>query len=102
MVVLVSVEIVNLIVVLTNTTVMETIMNFLALVIISDFDDYYFQTVKNEPLCKLVSDGTFNFGFYEGEDNDRKLEEIIKIEATNSWNARFKIQGNGLKSKKVT
>ena len=102
MIVLVSVEIVNLTVVLTNTTVMETIMNFLALVIISDFDDYYFQTVKDEPLCKLVSDKTFNFGFYEGESNDRKLEEITKIEVTNSRSARFKIQGNGLKPKKVT
>jgi hypothetical protein len=42
MFVLGSVEVVNMMVLLTNPTVMETIMNFLALVIISDFDDYYF------------------------------------------------------------
>jgi len=71
--VLVSVEIVNVAVVLTNTTVMDTIMNFLALVIISDFDDYYFQTVKDEPLSKLISDGNFDFGYYEGEENIREL-----------------------------
>lgn len=45
MTVVVSVELVNLIVLLTNGTVMDTIMNFLALVIISDFDDYFFVTV---------------------------------------------------------
>ena len=84
MIVLLSVEIVNVTVVLTNTTVKDTIQNFLALVIISDFDDYYFQTIKEEPLCKLISDKSFNFGYYEGEVNERKLEEITKIEVTNS------------------
>ena len=78
MVVLVSVELVNLAVILTNTTVMDTIMNFLALVIISDFDDYYFQTIKDEPLSKLISDGNFDFG-YEEEPNERSLEDITKI-----------------------
>ena len=54
MAVLFSVEIVNMMVLLTNPTVMETIMNFLALVIISDFDDYFFTTVKFSPLSKLI------------------------------------------------
>ena len=84
MIVLLSVEIVNVTVILNNDTVKDTIQNFLSLVIISNFDDYYFLTVKDEPLCKLISDKSFNFGYYEGEDNERKLEEITKIEVTNS------------------
>ena len=84
MIVLLSVEIVNVTVILNNDTVKDTIQNFLSLVIISNFDDYYFLTVKDEPLCKLISDKSFNFGYYEGEVNERKLEEITKIEVTNS------------------
>ena len=41
-----SVELVNLVVLNTNPTIMDILMNFLALVIISDFDDYFFLTVK--------------------------------------------------------
>ena len=36
-----SVEIINLILLCENETVMDIIMDFLALVIISDFDEYY-------------------------------------------------------------
>ena len=61
MIALVSVELVNVAVLLTNPTVMDTIMNFLALVIISDFDDYFFMTIKSEPIAKLISDGEIAF-----------------------------------------
>ena len=43
--VVLSVELVNLVVLNTNPTIMDILMNFLALVIISDFDDYFFLTV---------------------------------------------------------
>ena len=43
--VVLSVELVNLAVLNTNPTIMDILMNFLALVIISDFDDYFFLTV---------------------------------------------------------
>lgn len=36
------VELVNIAILLTNNTIIEVIMNFLALVIISEFDDYMF------------------------------------------------------------
>ena len=42
------VELVNLAILTTNNTVMDIIMNFLALVIISEFDDYFLATVENE------------------------------------------------------
>ena len=51
----VTVEVVNLMTLQTNNTIMDTIMNFLALVIISEFDDYFFMTVANEPFHKLIT-----------------------------------------------
>ena len=39
------VETVNLIILQTNHTTLDVIMNFLALVIIAEFDDYFFTTV---------------------------------------------------------
>ena len=43
--VVLTLEIVNLTFMLTNSTVVEIIMNFIALLIIADFDDYFFLTV---------------------------------------------------------
>ena len=45
MILVVFVEIVNIVVLNTNDTVMDILMNFLALVILADFDDYFFSTV---------------------------------------------------------
>lgn len=74
MTVLFSVEFVNLAVLLTNEGIMDTVMNFLALVVISDFDDYLFFTVKKEPLSVLIIKGSFQF-----YNEDRLLEDITKI-----------------------
>ena len=44
--VVLSLEVVNLSFMLTNITISEIIMSFLALLIISEFDDYLFLTVN--------------------------------------------------------
>ena len=72
--VIILVETVNLAVLLTNNTILDIIMNFLALVIISEFDDYFFMTVRNEPIGKLISSGEVNVG-----EKERKLDEILEI-----------------------
>ena len=51
MTILASVEFVNMIILLTNDNIVDTLMNFLALTVITEFDDYYFSTIQNEPLC---------------------------------------------------
>ena len=51
-----SVEIINLILLCENETVMDIIMDFLALVIISDFDEYYVTALKNDSKFKLIKD----------------------------------------------
>ena len=50
MMVLFSVEFVNLAVLLTSENILNTVMNFLALVIIAEFDEILFLTVEKEPL----------------------------------------------------
>jgi hypothetical protein len=83
----VSVELVNLAVLITNETLKSTIMNFLALVIISEFDDYLFVTVKRDPLSRLIVKGEIEW--FSGQI--RTLEEITLIETTSSGDARFPI-----------
>ena len=57
MAVLYLVELVNVAILLTNNTILDVIMNFLALVIISEFDDYFFMSLRREPLKDLISNG---------------------------------------------
>ena len=45
----ISVEFINLILLCENDTVMDIIMDFLALVIISDFDEYYVASLESDP-----------------------------------------------------
>ena len=91
-----SVEIVNLVVLLTSPSVMDTVMNFLALVIIADFDDYMFAVVSDGPIEKLITDGEFDFSYIEGKTNMRTLKDITRVETTSSFLARFKVEGNKL------
>ena len=57
MLMVIVVEIVNLAILTTNHTIMDIIMNFLALVIIADFDDFFFMTVDKEIMADLMQDG---------------------------------------------
>ena len=88
--IIVLVETVNLAVLLTNNTILDIIMNFLALVIIAEFDDYFFMTVRNEPLGKLIQQGEVNVG----EDKERQLEDILIIQTTTSEIASHQVNGN--------
>ena len=89
MIVLISVEAVNLGILLSNYTIMDTIMNFLALVIISDFDDYLFFTVSDEIPAQIITHGQV-----EVDDIEVELDSLTRIEMTSSDVARFKIPGN--------
>ena len=76
------VEIVNLIILLTNHSVLDVIMNFLALVIISEFDDYFFKTVAHEMYGKLISDGEIPIYNYDAEiSKTAKIKGATTLEA---------------------
>ena len=54
MTVVLGLEIVKITFMLTNQTISDIIKDFLALVIISDFDDYFYATVTFSPNAKLI------------------------------------------------
>ena len=93
--VVLSVEIVNIAVLNTNHTIMDILMNFLALVIIADFDDYFFLTIKSDKMAKLVTDGELEIP-EDGKEGDNKivLEDILKVTVTTSSKATHHIEGN--------
>ena len=92
----VSVEIVNLVVLNTNNTVMDILMNFLALVIISEFDDTLFWTVTHHPIAKFISDQEMNVSKKVGEKNAKMItiKDVFKNQVTSSTGARFRIDAN--------
>ena len=85
---------------MTNPTVLEVVMNFIAIVIVSDFDNYLFIASQKDPLGKLIKDGEFDFAYLEGDENKRELSDVTKIEVTTSSFARFRVTGNRLEQDK--
>ena len=56
-------------------------MNFLALNVLTEFDDYLFLSLAKDPISEIIEND-------EGEiipGKLIKLEDIIKIETTTSW-----------------
>lgn len=92
-IVVMSVEAVNLLILQTNGTIMDIIMNFLALVVIAEFDDYFFIPVANEPYAKLISEQKYDFQQVQ-KLGEVPTSQLLKIEVTTSNNARFRIDGN--------
>ena len=82
MFVVLSLEAVNISFMLTNATISDIIKDFIALLIISDFDDYFFMTVSHTPFGTLVKDGEL-----VTPSGKLILEDILKIETTTSTRA---------------
>ena len=89
MLVVIAVELVNLAILTTNHTIMDIIMNFLALVIIADFDDFFFQSVELEVMGNMIQEGKLEL-FY----GTRELSDVLQTERTSSSTSRFKIEQN--------
>ena len=79
MLVVIAVELVNLAILTTNHTIMDIIMNFLALVIIADFDDFFFQSVELEVMGSMIQEGELEL-FY----GKRELSDVLQTERTSS------------------
>ena len=54
-------EFVNLVLLTTNHSMLDIIMNFLAIVVITEFDDAFFFIVQQEDLAGLLKDGECEF-----------------------------------------
>jgi hypothetical protein len=75
--VIVCVEIVNFIAIMSSQTVVNVVMNFLALVVISEFDDFFYQALGDDD-CKIFL-------------QDPSFADIVKIERTTSSRATDQI-----------
>ena len=79
--VVLSVEGINLALLNTNTNVMDILMNFLALIIIAEFDESFYLTTAGEPIAELINEGEYKYTKKDGEGIENKtieLEEVFK------------------------
>lgn len=77
-----------------NHSILDIIMNFLAIIVITEFDDYFFYIVQDELLAGLISDKQMLYipeGKGKNDEVTIELAEILKIEATTSDDARMKL-----------
>ena len=70
------VEMVNFAALLTNFTIIDIIMNFLALVVIAEFDEYFFSAVKSDDLVQVLT-------------GEGAYENFLIIQRTTSINAQW-------------
>ena len=75
------VESVNYVALITNTTHMDIVMNFLALAVIADFDDFFYGALFDSEYKKVITDRDV-------------YENFLVVQTTTSRNARFIIKGN--------
>ena len=76
------VELINVLALLTNTEVIDIVMDFLALVVISEFDDFFFNAIVNKDVTNVIEDKAYN--------------QLLKWQITTSINARNIMEGNRL------
>ena len=67
------IELINLFVIITSETVLEVVLNFMAIAIIAEFDNSFFQGYANEDVALLLSS---------------EYEELFKITMTTSNRAK--------------
>ena len=82
------VEFVNFAALLTNFTIIDIIMNFLALVVIAEFDEYFFAAVKSDPLADIVT-------------GEGAYENFLIIQRTTSTQARWILDKNNQEINKL-
>mmetsp|Transcript_21678 Transcript_21678/g.29053 ORF Transcript_21678/g.29053 Transcript_21678/m.29053 type:complete len:251 (-) Transcript_21678:53-805(-) len=75
-----AVEFVNFLAVLDQSSFSDIVMNFTALVIISEFDDYFFGAFKDEDLKAAITDGGY--------------EQLLMVRRTSSRDARATLNQN--------
>ena len=81
----ITVELVNFVALLTNFTIIDVIMNFLALVVIAEFDEYFYDAVSDDNLTDICT-GADPYG------------DFLMIQRTTSTKAKWKISIDGKKA----
>ena len=85
------VEGVNMIILITNESIMDVLMNFVSLVVLAEFDNFYFNSISKQPVPRLIAEGEL-----QDKDHTIKLAVIMRIQTTSSDYAKARINGNEL------
>ena len=76
----VCVELCNFVVIVTSIEIIDIVMNFMALVVISEFGQYFYSAYTEKELKAVII--------------DKKYENFLIIQTTTSFESRAKIPGN--------
>ena len=77
------VESVNFMAILTTYQIIEIVMNFLALVVIAEFDDFFYAAVQEYDLTDVI--------------DDKMYENFLVVQTTTSIYSRYIMKGNRIK-----
>ena len=80
------VEIVNITVILIQHSIIEIVMNFMAIVVISQFGNFFYLAFTEREWKEVIT--------------EKKYEKLLIIQTTTSYVARYKIDGNKIKPQK--
>lgn len=78
MIMIITVECVNFIAILTSFSVLSVVMNFMALVVISEFDDFFYSALGNDPNKEVLTDPAFEHLFMIQRTTSRFCRNPIK------------------------
>jgi hypothetical protein len=70
------IEIISFVVILTSPTYLDVVMNFVALAVIAEFDDKFFDALGDDELKRMI--------------NDANYDDLYKITGTSSKNCSDK------------
>ena len=76
----VLVESVNFMAILTTSQILDIVMNFLALVVIAEFDDFFYAAVSEYDITEVI--------------DDKVYDDFLVIQTTTSISARYVMKGN--------
>ena len=82
------VEAVNYIALITNLTHLDIVMNFLALAVIADFDDFFYNALFDNQFKRVITDGD-------------TYKKFLEVQTTTSIEARYNVIGNRLERQEV-
>ena len=78
--VVITVEVVNFVALITNDTVLDIVMNFLALVVIAEFDDFFYSASKMVAYQDVITEPLY--------------DDFLIVQTTSSANAALLLEEN--------
>lgn len=72
---IITVEIVNFFAIMKSTTIADVVMNFMALAVVSEFDDAFYSALGDDPMKDMITEAAF--------------DDLFTVKTTTSSEANF-------------